>query len=73
MADEFTAPTKTTAPADKAGAGASPQDVNFFFTLVKNMKNKIEVDWDVVASQLRLKNGRVATVSQGSFHQAQRP
>lgn len=53
MADEPTTPQKK---------ALSAQEGLFFFTIVKNMKNKADVDWDTIATELGFKNAGVAKV-----------
>jgi len=60
MADnKFSTPTKANG---KAAPEPSPQEARFFFSIIKNMTNKPEIDWDAVAQDSGFKNGKVAIV-----------
>ena len=41
----------------------SPQEARFFFSIIKNMQNKPDIDWATVAEENGLKNAKVAAVS----------
>ncbi|KAJ9149873.1 hypothetical protein NKR23_g3924 [Pleurostoma richardsiae] len=40
----------------------TPAEAHFFFNILKNLKNKPEIDWDGVAADSGLKNGSTASV-----------
>jgi hypothetical protein len=42
--------------------GPSPTEALLFYSIVKNMKNKADVDWDTVAAESGFKNAGVAKV-----------
>ena len=40
----------------------SAQEAYFFLTIIKHTRNKVDVDWDSVALEMRYANGNTAKV-----------
>ncbi len=63
MAESYTTPKKALATDAKGIPEPSPLEARFFFSIIKNMANKPDVDWAAVAEDNGMKNAKVAAVS----------
>ncbi len=50
-------------PSKAAMPEPSPQEARFFFSIIKNLMNKPDIDWHAVATDNNMKNAKVAAVS----------